>query len=313
MIKLFKQPLIHFLFAGVLLFVVFGQWGSEGFDENSGKIIVDKNSLLTFMQYRAKAFDKQRFEQQLSNMNAENKQRLIGAMIREEALYREAKRLGLEQNDYIIKQRLLQKLEFINQGFNNAMIDIQPQQVDDFYNQYKDIYTVPSNVTFTHVYFDKDKLGGHPAREIAEKTRLNLNLNKVHFTDGFTHGDRFPYHVNYIEKDQDFIQSHFGGEFAQKLFTLAANEELWFGPIASNHGQHLVMISNITQERVPPLTEIQRVVHDDLHRQLLQKATDSANQNIIDSYEVKISDELLTPDQSMNIANQEMGMGGMNK
>ena len=42
--------------------------------------------------------------------------RLIADYVREEALHREAKALGMDQNDYIIKRRMIHSTEFITDG-----------------------------------------------------------------------------------------------------------------------------------------------------------------------------------------------------
>ena len=32
------------------------------------------------------------------------------------------------------------------------------------------------------------------------------------------HGDRFPYFVNYVERDPQFVRSHFGAPMAEQVF-----------------------------------------------------------------------------------------------
>ena len=52
--KILTEPLLHFLLLGVGLFVLFEfvAGGEESYDENV--IVVDKDTLLTFVQFRAR-------------------------------------------------------------------------------------------------------------------------------------------------------------------------------------------------------------------------------------------------------------------
>ncbi len=117
--RLLKEPLVHFLLAGLALVVIYQVSGS-GDLANSKTVVVDKQTLLTFMQYRAKAFNQQSFEARLDALTSEQLQLLIDDYVREESLYREAQAMQLERNDYIIRRRLIQKLEFITKGFADA-------------------------------------------------------------------------------------------------------------------------------------------------------------------------------------------------
>ena len=113
--KLFKEPLLHFLLAGVALFVVYKQINPE--EELGDKTIaVNKDSLMTFIQYRTKSFQPELANKRWQAMDELERQRLVDEYIREEVLYREALSLGLEQDDYIIKRRLVQKLDFTLQA-----------------------------------------------------------------------------------------------------------------------------------------------------------------------------------------------------
>ena len=58
--RVLKEPLLHFLVVG---FVLFAAVDFVSRDEQSGgvnRIVVDRDRLLTFMQYRSKVFDADR-------------------------------------------------------------------------------------------------------------------------------------------------------------------------------------------------------------------------------------------------------------
>ena len=70
--RLLKGPLVHFLLTGLGLFVLFGLTGRDS-GPDSGTIVADRAALLTFMQYRSKAFSEAAFEPRLGSMSQEKR------------------------------------------------------------------------------------------------------------------------------------------------------------------------------------------------------------------------------------------------
>ena len=121
--------------------------------------------------------------------------------------------------------------------------------------------------------------------------KLNqLQANKVPFSQGAQHGDRFPYHVNYVERTPDFIASHFGQNMSDKIFALKTTSDIWLGPFESEYGAHLVMVNRLEPGRFPELKEVSGQVYQDLQRQKIQQNLDKSYQVIIDTYSVKYVD-----------------------
>ena len=83
--------------------------------------------------------------------NEEEAINIINDFIEEEILYREAMRLGLDQNDRIIKRRLAQKISFLKQETNRE--EPSKDQLTDFFKLNQDKYYVPATYSFTHYYF----------------------------------------------------------------------------------------------------------------------------------------------------------------
>ena len=53
------------------------------------------------------------------------------------------------------------------------------------------------------------------------------------FSDAPQHGDRFPFFLNYVERDPQFVVSHFGLPMAEGVFALEADDSRWHGPFES--------------------------------------------------------------------------------
>ena len=69
--RFLKEPLIHFLAAGLGLFVLFGLVNRDEGDADPNVVTVDRDALLTFVQYRIKAFNPTLAEKKLEGMSDE--------------------------------------------------------------------------------------------------------------------------------------------------------------------------------------------------------------------------------------------------
>src|SRR6185437_14012931 len=112
---LFRDPLVHFLVAGGLLFglyrVMHGPQAAQ--PQEARTILVDQPSLLRFMQYESMAFKPDYFRKTLASLPADQERELIERYVREEALFREASAMGLAEGDYVIRRRLVQKMLYL--------------------------------------------------------------------------------------------------------------------------------------------------------------------------------------------------------
>ena len=85
--------------------------GSKTYTEN--EIIVSEARLREFYQYKSQSFGLPAIANKLEVMSTEERDALKEDFIRAEVLVREARRMGLGEGDFIIRQRLIQKLEFL--------------------------------------------------------------------------------------------------------------------------------------------------------------------------------------------------------
>lgn len=286
--RLLREPLVHFLAIGVALFVLFDLVAPEDSDLDSRTIVVDRDALLTFIQFRSKAFNPEVATARLDALQGAELDLLVKDYVREEALHREALALGMDQNDYVIKQRLIQSIQFITNGFVNAAVDVSDDEVAEYYEANRDDYYVDPYATFTHVFFSSDRHGREQAMQLAESKLAELNEKGVPFSESTQHGDRFLYNVNYVERTQDFVASHFGTPMAEAVFALQPDDGRWHGPIESAYGYHLVLLTKRIDGFYPPLEEIEDAVREDALRLALVRANDRAVQAIIDTYDVRV-------------------------
>jgi hypothetical protein len=289
MVLLLKQPLLHFLLLGALLFVwnarVPDPAATEAAAATDSVIVVDRTALLDYLQYQAKAFDAASFNQQLDAMTAEEKQQVIDDYVREEALYREALRMQMQTGDYIIKQRLVQKVEFLLENLVNRNVEPDEVTLAAFYAERQQDYRIDAVYSFTHIFFDAGKDGMEGA-----KTRANALLpaaDNIGFNDAGQHGDRFPFLQNYVERTRDFVVNNFSMDFVTELDRLNPAEK-WQGPLSSRYGYHLVMLTRRSEPSVPPLDAVRDRVLDDYRYETLVQGRKAAEQEVVAGYEVRV-------------------------
>jgi len=283
--KILREPLVHFLVAGFFLFVYFKSCSKEY--GRADTIVVDRTTLLEFMQYQSKAFQEEIFAAKLEQLTQEEKEQLIQNYIRDEVLYREAVKLGLDQNDYVIKRRIIQKMEFILDDFDPSVVDVSPDSLREYYRQNRERYFQPSQFTFTHIFFKdspEEEALGRASSFMQRKTHQQLTAE-----ESLSYGDRFLYHRNYAEKDSRFLESQFGQTFTLALAQLEPNSKQWQGPIASEHGQHWVMLRHKEKSGIPPLSTVSELVKADYLAFLKQQRKEEQVQDLRTNYQVQIN------------------------
>ena len=285
--SLFRQPLLHFLLIGLGFFLLFQLFGSN--DESDSRIIVvDKEELMTYLQFRSKSFNPDVVEERMASLTKEEMDRLIDDYVREEVLYREAKAMGLDKEDYIIKRRMIQKVEYISQGAAEVVTELTEKQIRDYYEINKANYYIQPYATFTHLFFDAEQRGFQVAKAKAEAEKVYLNKNKTTSNEAPGRGDRFHFLKDYVERDPDFVTSHFGPSMAEAIFESTPSDKVWAGPFKSEYGYHLVLLTKKVSGRSPDLSEVIGRVTEDAQRDYTRQINDETIKEIIDGYEVHL-------------------------
>lgn len=284
-----KQPLLHFVAIGALLFLFFN------FSDNSDKaldeniIAVNRSALLSYMQYQANAFNEDFFSQQLDSMDQRQRRLLIEGYYREEALYREALAMGMDEGDYNIKQRMVEKLVFLLQGSVPEVPAATEQNLENYYVNNVDIYRREASYSFTHVFI-ADQEHSADSRTRGEELLEELNENQIGFFDAADYGDTFPYLQNYVRRSRDFIRNNFDDEFANWIDFIDPQDGLWQGPIESSFGFHVVMLSNRFPAEVPSLEEIRGRIEEDFYIESQYNLRREAENNLVEKYQLVIGD-----------------------
>ncbi|MDE0274233.1 MAG: hypothetical protein OXP11_23835 [Gammaproteobacteria bacterium] len=162
---LLKEPLLHFLAAGALVFGVNAMVDPPS-GGGSGVVVVEESRLVRFLQYLSPNPAKELALARLEALSPAQRQQLIEAYVREEVLHREALALGLEANDQAIRRRLVQRMRFLLEASAVDGAASERQLRAHFLGRQAD-YAVPPAITFTHIFFSNKKHGDSGAKQKA--------------------------------------------------------------------------------------------------------------------------------------------------
>lgn len=288
LLHVLKEPLLHFLAIGVALFIVSEIFTAQEEQTGDSTIVITKEKLLTFMQYREKNFNEALFVNRLETFDDKQRQTLVDHYKLEEVLYRKAKALGVDKNDYFARQRMIQQASYIIRSTVESTVSLSEDELQAYLHDHKDKYYVPPKITFTHVFYRVDNRSVDKAKTRANEKRLELNAVPTPFHQSIVHGDRFLYHRNYVDKEKPEIASHFGQGFQEKLFSLQADNKQWQGPFLSKHGVHLVLVTKQQAGYDPQLDDIRGRLQQDALQERIDTDYRQLIQSMANAYSVKI-------------------------
>jgi len=272
--KLIKEPLIHFLFIGVVLFALFGIVGEPetGLSNRIEVMQADVDRLVATWQRR---WNRPPTPSELNN--------LVESYVREEILYREAVAMGLEKDDSVVRRRMAQKVEFLFKD-----ISTPPEPADADLQAYLDKnpgkFTRPARYTFSHIYLSVDKRGDKAMKDAQQLlSQLQNNPNQK---DPTQYSDMFMFDYHYADISDYEITRIFGEQFTKQLAELNTGE--WQGPVDSGYGIHLVQVQQRIDPVLPLLVEIRDRVKTEYVAELQRDANQKFYQSLRERYEVVV-------------------------
>jgi len=262
-----KDPLIIFLLFGLVIFVA--------------EQLIDQGASADYQIDITEGLQNRILDQWQAQMGrpptAQEAAGLLDQWIKEEIFYREARSLGLDENDTIIRRRLAQKLTFLNEDLANA-VDPTEAELQAYFDENGAEYRIPERYSFEHRYFSSDR------RENAEEDALKaLESNQLD-------GDPFILQKSYADRSAREIADLFGREFAEQLATLEETPDDWQGPVSSAYGWHLVRLTRRTASRDPLMAEVADAVRRDFMQRRRQEANETFYQTLRDRYDIRLAE-----------------------
>jgi PPIC-type PPIASE domain len=205
---------------------------------------------------------------------------LIESYVRDEILYREGVRLGLERDDIVVKRRVRQKIEMIAEEDASTR---PPSDADlsAYLTGNQARFVQPAMLTFEQVFLGQPTSGPgvvHAAAVTREALRSGNDPEKL------GQPTLLPYRMTLTPAD--LVARDFGAAFAAALEKVPVGE--WVGPIDSSFGAHYVRVSDRTPAVAPQLAAVRDHVVREWENERRQRARNDAYTKMRSEYQVSI-------------------------
>jgi hypothetical protein len=245
--RLLREPLVHFLLVGAILFGAYSYAErAHGGIEQATQIRLSIDDISQLVLVFRSHWRRDPTPQELRV--------LVEDRVREEVLYREALALGLDRDDTIVRRRMAQKIQFL---VEDAAREPPREELATWYLANRDQFALPSRVSFRHLYFSPDRRGAR-ARDDAAAALTKLAGQPEDSSLAANLADAFMFQEYYRDRAADFLGKEFGPNFALAVAKLSPAS--WQGPVESGFGWHLVFIDALIPGRVPAFEEVENDV-----------------------------------------------------
>ncbi len=264
--RLHRNPWLHFIGIGLLLYFLPGPWSSRAAPEPL-QIEGEQVRSLTVDWLRRTgrypnseelkslvrdALDKKLLFQEGLRLGLHlsdplvwrrlvRNMRFLGVQGEDYDLLRQALDLGMHRRDVVVQRRVLQMMEERHRSF--VLEPSEEELLQQYYSEQEKYRRV--RVAFLHLFFSRQQRGMAAAYQAAEQWMGDC---RVELFDS-THGDPHPAGLRQPLQTEEQIAKNFGGHFASRV--LAGGEGACLGPVESAYGVHWVLIAERESEVIP--------------------------------------------------------------
>jgi len=275
--RIAREPLVHFLLLGALIFaanaILHPAARSDSHRIEIGKADVERIRALYAQQWGAPP-------------EPADMPNLIDNYIRSEILFREGASLGLGADDSVLRNRIMQKMEFLLQD-TSSVKEPTETEMRKYLEAHAQTYEVPEQVAFTQIYFSPS-LRGDRAEPDAHAMLASLGAAG----GPPPRGDPSMLPADAGPQSRAEIEQDYGPEFAASVFALPLGS--WQGPIRSALGLHLVRVDSHSAPRLPALPQVRNRVHDDMVAERMRAASDAAYAAIRARYQIVVAPDAVS-------------------
>ena len=262
--RVLRDPLAHFLIGGALVWLLFA-WRGEDVDPANRRIVVNEERRAGLAEGFGQIMGRAPTARELAG--------LVETDIREEVLYREALRLGLERDDPVIRRRLARKMGDLAAAEAETA---QPTDADlrGWLAAHPKRFATGAAVSFEQRSFASEQAA---RAGLVRLRRGNAALGEARDV---------PAAVTNMPMRE--VRELFGAQFAEALSGLGARGT-WAGPVPSGLGWHAVRLTARDQGTVPPLEDIREAVSDDWRASTMQARREAAFAILRAQYRVTVA------------------------
>jgi len=262
-----KEPFFHFAVLGVAIFLWFSVQRPEEIAVPEADEIVVSEQVFTALASRFQA-------QMQRDPTSEEAQALMDQYVRSEVLVREARALGLDSGDGVVRNRLVQKMAFLMTSAAQSAVP-EDAVLQQHLTEHAAKFQTPAMMSFEQIGLKP----GTPSAEI-ENLLVGLNAGETPPAEGLS--SLLQRSISNAGLNQ--VDGSFGrGVFAQ-LETLPVGQ--WAGPITSGYGQHVVRVIEYVPPQTPDLVDVRDLVLADWRSALANDLREAQEAALMEAYKV---------------------------
>jgi hypothetical protein len=273
MAKWLKEPLIHFLLLGLLIFFAYDWLAGKG--SAPGEIFISRGQQQNLLNTFSRTWQRPPTPQEY--------QGLLQDYLRLEIAYRESMSMGLDQDDIVIRRRLRQKLELLAEDVA-SLVAPEDQQLQTYLDENIEEFMVEPRISLRQVYISRDRRGS-AAEQDAQELLQRITTDGPN-GDFEVFGDPLPLPSDIRNLRESEVARLFGSVFTDGLKVLATGH--WSGPVESGFGLHLVFIEERMAGRAPDLTEVREAVQREWLSQRRTETVDGLYERLAENYTIEI-------------------------
>ncbi len=258
--KFLKSHVFWFVVLGIVIFVV-----DEQTSDPLDTIVVDAALERQVAALWAAQVQREPTEAEIAS--------LVDDWVSEEIWRRESIRLSLDEEDEIIRRRMIQKMQFIAE--QEAELTPTEEELRAYFEANQERYEVPSSVSFEQLQFQSRDAAtgalsaGESIADLAQpsmQSRMNVRQSPLQ------------------------VASTFGPEFTRSLNSFDSAPS-WQGPIQSTFGWHLVKLLEKNSSSVAPFEDIRATILGDYTFELRMQAQADFIEQVRPNYDIVRNEE----------------------
>lgn len=260
-----REPLLHFALVGAMLFGVYDALDRDA-DEPRSVVRITGTDLEWLRSSWTRQHQRPPDDRELRH--------LVSDYVREELLAREARALGLDEDDTVVRRRLAQKMEFL---LEDAVRLAGPTEAElrRRYDRDRSRYRSAARISFTQIFFSSETdaergLGALAAGSIDELGEPTLLARE------------------YPGVDEPTVTNLFGRAFAEAVLGLDGGT--WRGPFRSAYGFHLVRVTDRDVEAPLSFEAARERVREDWIRDQKSDADELLLRSLLAKYELVVEE-----------------------
>ena len=197
---------------------------------------------------------------------------------REEVLYQEALKQGLDRTNAAVRRALINQMDVLAE-VQGEQTEITEQDINAYYNLRKDQFISPSIFSFKQVYFGQDAIQSE-----LDKLRDNWNDNQTDLQTASLEGTTTMLPGMMENRSSIQVDREFGEGFAESLLTLQPGK--WNGPVESSFGWHLIYMDSIIAPATLPLSEVRQEIFNQLQYEEKNAAKEQFYTELMQQYDI---------------------------